>query len=97
MRWEYEPTTFPLSVDGDGNLKEAFTPDFYLPREDLYIELTTRRQALITEKNRKIRKLRRLYPNVRIKLLNREQMHRLLVKYGMHSESEDLIGDPHNA
>ncbi len=91
--WSYEPTTFPFELDVDGNLTEAFTPDFYLPKEDLYIELTTRRQPLITDKHRKIRLLRELYPGVKIKLLNRQRMQSLLLEYGMESEAEDLIGD----
>lgn len=92
--WEYEPTTFPLEVDDEGNVVEAFTPDFYLPTQDVYVELTTRRQALITEKNRKIRRLRELYPEVRVKLLNRRDMRALLVKYEMEQEEPRLIGNP---
>lgn len=92
--WEYEPKTFPLSEDDEGRITEAFTPDFYLPLQDLYIELTTRKQALITRKNRKIRELRQKYPEVNIKLLNRRDMKSLLTKYGMASETPNLIGDP---
>ncbi len=92
--WEYEPKTFPLSEDDEGRIAEAFTPDFYLPLQDLYIELTTRKQALITRKNRKIRELREKYPDVNIKLLNRRDMKSLLTKYGMASETPNLIGDP---
>ncbi len=94
IRWEYEPTTFPLAEDDDGNITKAFTPDFYLPAQDLYIELTTRKQELITKKNRKIRALRERYPEVNIKLLNRRDMQSLLVKYGMGAETPNLIGNP---
>jgi hypothetical protein len=48
IRWEYEPTTFPIEWDGDGNVIASFTPDFYLPDLDLYIELTTMSQKLVT-------------------------------------------------
>lgn len=92
--WEYEPTTFPLTTDGNGAITEAFTPDFYLPSQDLYIELTTRRQKLITEKNRKIRRLRERYPEVNVKLLNRRDMRNLLLKYGMEREEDKLLGSP---
>ncbi len=92
--WEYEPKTFPLAEDDNGNLIEAFTPDFYLPLQDLYVELTTRKQSLITEKNRKIRALKERYPEINIKLLNRKDMESLLTKYGMASEKPNLIGDP---
>ena len=61
---------------------EMFTPDFYLPELDLYVELTTLKQSLVTEKNRKMRHLRELYPDVNVKLLYRRDIHRLLAKYG---------------
>lgn len=91
--WQYEPKTFPLAVDEEGNITEAFSPDFYLPSQDLYIELTTRKQALITEKNHKIRAMRERYPTVEVKLLNRQDMETLLVKWGMAEETPNLIGD----
>ncbi len=34
---------------------EAFAPDFYLPEQDLYIEVTVMKQSLVTRKNRKLR------------------------------------------
>jgi hypoxanthine phosphoribosyltransferase len=92
--WEYEPTTFPLSIDDDDNLIEAFTPDFYLPKQDLYIELTTQRQVHITEKNRKIRLLKKHYPHINIKLLNQKNMRTLLNKYGYDAVTGRLIGKP---
>lgn len=86
IRWEYEPRTFPLEWDENGQVKEAFTPDFYLPDLDLYVELTTMRQALVTKKNRKIRRLKELYPDVNIKILYRRNLHSLMVKYGLHKQ-----------
>jgi len=91
--WQYEPKTFPLAEDPEGNITEAFTPDFYLPSQDLYVELTTRKQALITKKNRKIRALKERYPEVRVKLLNRRDMETMLIKYGMTEEAPNLIGN----
>lgn len=79
--WLYEPRTFPIKRDG-GRITEMFTPDFYLPEMDTYIELTTMKQHLITEKNRKIRLLRQLYPDIKIRLLNRSDYAKLLAKYG---------------
>lgn len=81
VRWEYEPRSFSLRREGDRVL-EMFTPDFYLPDLDLYIELTTMRQSLVTEKNRKLRHLRELYPDIKIRLLYKRDYHRLLAKYG---------------
>ena len=81
IEWQYEPQTFPLRQEGD-HLLEAFTPDFYLPALDLYVELTTLKQDLVTEKNRKVRLLRERYPDVNIKLLYKRDYLSLLAKYG---------------
>jgi hypothetical protein len=93
IAWEYEPRTFELRWDGQGNVVEAFTPDFYLPEQDLYIELTTMEQRLITKKHRKLRRLRELYPNVNIKLLNRSDFKQMILKYGLDDDTS-LIGQP---
>ena len=66
IRWEYEPHTFPLEWDENGNVTLAFSPDFYLPEQDLYIELTTLRPQLSTRKNKKIRLMNQLYPHIKI-------------------------------
>jgi hypoxanthine phosphoribosyltransferase len=81
ISWLYEPRSFPLRSEGE-RILEAFTPDFFLPDLNLYIELTTLRQKLATEKNRKVRLLRELYPQVNVKLLNKKDYLRLLAKYG---------------
>jgi hypothetical protein len=82
--WEYEPRTFVLEEDEDGKVIEAFTPDFYLPEQDLYLELTVMKQSLVTRKNRKLRKLRERYPDVRVKLFYRRDFERLAQKYGFN-------------
>jgi hypothetical protein len=79
--WQYEPRTFTLETDAEGNVLEAFTPDFYLPEQDLYVEVTTMKQSLVTRKNRKVRKLRELYPEIRVKLLYRRDIQALMEKY----------------
>ncbi|MDR5683130.1 MAG: hypothetical protein QN163_03775 [Armatimonadota bacterium] len=83
LRWEYEPRSFALRWDDRGRVTERFTPDFYLPDFDLYIELTTLRQELVTRKNRKIRRLRELYPGVQVKVFYGRDFRRLLSKYGL--------------
>ena len=35
VRWEYEPHTFPILWNLDGDVVESFSPDFYLPDLDL--------------------------------------------------------------
>lgn len=79
--WEYEPRSFVLDRDEEGRTLEAFTPDFYLPDQDLYLEVTVMKQSLVTRKNRKLRKLRALYPDVRAKLFYRRDIERLGQRY----------------
>jgi hypoxanthine phosphoribosyltransferase len=79
--WVYEPRSFALKWQ-DEKVVEMFTPDFYLPELDLYVELTTLRQKLVTEKNRKLKRLRQLHPDVNITLLYKKDFDRLLAKYG---------------
>ena len=79
--WEYEPRTFVLERDEAGRPTEAFTPDFYLPDQDLYLEITVMKQSLVTRKNRKLRKLRMLHPGVRAKLFYRRDIERLAQRY----------------
>ena len=81
--WEYEPREFVLETDETGRVVEAVAPDFYLPEQGLYVELTTMRQALVTRKNRKIRKLRERYPGIRVKIFYRRDFERLAEKYGL--------------
>jgi bifunctional protein TilS/HprT len=81
IEWVYEPRSFPLCWEGD-KVVEMLTPDFYLPALDLYVELTTLKQSLVTEKNRKLRRLKELYPEIKVSLLYKKDFHRLLAKYG---------------
>ncbi len=92
VRWEYEPHVFPILWNLDGTVLESFTPDFYLPDFDLYLELTTLRQRLVRKKNRKLRRLRELYPDVRIKLFYARDFRALLLKYGRLAVVEELSG-----
>lgn len=81
VEWEYEPVEFALSWSVGGLVTTAFRPDFYLPEHCLYVELTTLRQDLVTAKNRKIRRLRQLHPEIRLKVLYRRDVEELLLKY----------------
>jgi hypothetical protein len=81
--WEYEPRSFPLQWDKDGRVIEAFTPDFYLPEFDLYVELTTMKQTLVTRKNRKIKMLRAVYPHINIQVFYQKDFQDLVFKHGL--------------
>jgi hypothetical protein len=93
IAWEYEPRTFTLERDRVGRPVQAFSPDFYLPAYDLYIEITTLNQKLVTKKNRKVRRLRELHPEINIKILYQRDYLNLLVKYGLEEPSQ-LAGIP---
>jgi hypothetical protein len=81
IKWQYEPQSFPIEWDDRGNVTKSFTPDFYLPEFDLYIELTTMNQKLVTKKNQKLRLLKQLYPDIECKLFYKRDFDRLLFKY----------------
>lgn len=87
IRWQYEPTTFPLEWDGAGNAIVSFTPDFYLCDFDTYIELTTMSQKLVTKKNRKVRRLKELYPDVNVRIFYQKDFRRLLARFGVSTEA----------
>jgi hypothetical protein len=63
------PEPSPIEWDAEGNIIQAFSPDFYLTQFDTYIELTTMNQKYVTQKNRKARKVRELYPGTNVKIV----------------------------
>ncbi len=94
VAWEYEPHSFPLREE-EGRVVEAFTPDFFLPELKLYIELTTLKQSLVTEKHRKLRRFQKRYPDLEVKLLHRSDYLSLLAKYGFGPFSEVEVAGIH--
>jgi hypoxanthine phosphoribosyltransferase len=92
VRWEYEPRTFPILWSLDGKVVESFSPDFYLPELNVYVELTTLRQSLVRRKNRKLRRLRELYPDIRVKLFYGKDFRALMLKYGRVELAASLSG-----
>lgn len=92
IQWEYEPRTFPLKWDNEGNILEAFTPDFFLPEQNLFVELTTLRPRLTTKKNRKLKRLKELYPDINIKLFKRRELRNMMLRFGLREEVERIIG-----
>jgi hypothetical protein len=83
IEWDYEPRSFDLEWDANGNVVQRFTPDFFLPQYDLYIEITTLNQKLVTKKNKKIRRLRELYPEISCKIFYQRDYLSLVTKYGL--------------
>ncbi|MFY9571340.1 MAG: hypothetical protein WAV20_08085 [Blastocatellia bacterium] len=87
--WQYEPRTFAIEWDEEGNVISSFTPDFYVPDHDLYIELTTAKQPLVTKKNRKVRRLRELCPDINIKVLYASDYRKLIEKFAASGSFQD--------
>ena len=85
LDWQYEPRTFPVEWDASGNVREAFTPDFYLPELDLYVELTTMRQSLVRHKNRKLRLIKALYPEVQVRCFYQKDLEDLFPGHAVSS------------
>lgn len=97
IAWQYEPQTFPVEWDEQGQVTRSFTPDFYLPQHNLYIELTTLKQSLVTKKNRKVRRLRELYPEINIKILYASDYRKLVEKFaGSAAWQDEQIGRESN-
>ena len=92
VKWEYEPRSFALEWDDKSNVKIAFTPDFYLPEQDLYVELTTMRPKLVTVKNRKLRRMNELYPEINIQLWKRSDLRALMLRFGLDEEAARIMG-----
>jgi hypothetical protein len=91
-RWEYEPVEFPLEWDADGSPTSGFRPDFYLPARGVFIELTTADQRLVTRKNRKVRRMRELYPEVPIRVVYQRDFASLLASHGLFDDFQDAAG-----
>lgn len=80
IHWEYEPRTFVLRTSADGHVEVGFTPDFYLPEFDLYIELTTKKPHLMDRKLRQMESLRQQNPALQIELVDRADFEHLAQK-----------------
>jgi hypothetical protein len=92
IRWEYEPHTFPILWNLDGAVVESFSPDFWLPDLELYLEMTTLRQRLVRKKNRKLRRILELYPDIRVKLFYARDFRALMLKFGRLALADALSG-----
>jgi hypoxanthine phosphoribosyltransferase len=94
VRWEYEPHTFPIQWNLEGAVVESFSPDFWLPDLDLYLEMTTLRQKLVRKKNRKLRRVLGLYPDLRVKLFYARDFRALMLKFGKYGLVDEISGTP---
>ncbi len=90
IEWKYEPRTFPVEWDAEGNVTLAFSPDFYLVQFDTYLELTTMNQRYVTEKNKKLRRVRELYPGTHIKIVYKRDFQTLIERFSHMGTTSQL-------
>ncbi len=81
LDWRYEPKFFPVEWDEDGNVTIAFSPDFYLPKFDLYLELTTMNQRYVSAKKKKLKKLQELYPGIKVKIIYKRDFLSMIQRF----------------
>jgi hypothetical protein len=93
IEWEYEPHTFVLERNEDGSVKEAFTPDFFLPELGVYVECTVMRQRLTNRKRRKALKAR-LTKGVTVEILFRKDLERLARRWSLPRLAEAVSSAP---
>jgi len=86
IKWKYEPTEFPLKWDAEGNITMSFRPDFFLPEFDTYIELTTMKQKYVTEKNNKVKLLKKTYPDINVKIVYNKDFQKLIERFDKNNE-----------
>lgn len=82
LPWDYEPTVFVFGLSDQGGYF-GFRPDFYLPEQDLYVEITVGKSVTLSRKNKKIRKLRQMYPDVKLKVFRRSDFVALAARIGL--------------
>lgn len=88
IEWQYEPRTFPTKWDTEGNITQAFSPDFYLPKFDTYIELTTMNQKYVSEKKKKVELLKKLYPGTNINIVFKDDFNSLVKRFGLKEDAK---------
>ncbi|HZN22261.1 MAG TPA: hypothetical protein VFB57_06860 [Gaiellaceae bacterium] len=93
IRWLYEPHTFVLERASDGSVREAFTPDFFLPELGLYVECTVMRQSLTNRKRRKALKARAT-SGVTVEILFRRDFERLARRWRLPALAQALRPGP---
>ena len=89
IEWLYEPKTFPVEWDAEGNVTMAISPDFYLPKFNLYLELTTMDQRYVTKKNKKMRLVKELYPGTNIRIVYKKDFNELVDRLKMFGGISD--------
>ena len=89
VRWRYEPHTFVLGRHPSGSVSAAFTPDFYLPDLDLYLECSVARTGLLRRKRRKIEATQRRY-GVVVHLVRRSDFETLVRRWSLRGVASAL-------
>ena len=84
IKWKYEPKTFDLGL-------QKYTPDFYLPDSNEYIEVKNFLWKYSKERDKKFRKL---YPDIKLKLLLSNDYLKLQIKYAKFIKNWEYKNSP---
>lgn len=92
LEYEYEPTTFILKTTANGEIKQGFTPDFFIPEHNIYVEITAMNGSSCNKKRRKIEAIDELY-GIKAILFHRKRIEDILTKFKNHALSKDQMVD----
>ena len=86
IRWQHQPKIFNL-------VSQNYTPDFYLPDDDIYIEV---KNFLWKYSKIRDRKFRKLYPDIKLTLLLKKDYLELEKKYSNLIKNWEYKNSPFN-
>jgi hypoxanthine phosphoribosyltransferase len=92
IEYQYEPITFIIQQNGNGEIKKGFTPDFYLPEINLYVEITSMHSNGCNRKNRKIAAIKELH-NVDTILLKKPKINKIFWRFGKGYLTREIVLD----
>ena len=87
IAWAYEPTSFPIAWDREGSVCSASRPTSSCRSSTSTSRSRRLNQKLVTKKNRKVRRLRERYPEIRCKVFYQRDYLSLVTKYGLEDAS----------
>lgn len=81
----YEPKYFDIKLD---NRETSYTPDFYIPNKDLYIEI---KGYWRDDAKDKYNEFKKQYPNIKIELLMEKDLNNIGINLKITTEEKEII------